>query len=186
MKKSLLSVIGLGLGLAALAVGYFYTYAQWQNLDSANAELAVVETENEKLKEAQAQVSAFLAQYNRSQTEAQKADRTLPMGKPGVPELLGNFDEMAKASGLVLETFNLIDVNNAPAEGTSAPNAIKPLDFQVELTGTYESFKDLLLRTQNNLRLMDLVSMSLDNNTEVGGNGNSLKFILRFRAYYQE
>lgn len=187
MNKSLLSIVGLGLGLAALVVGYLYTYAQYQELGVANTELAVVEEENAKLKEAQAQVAAFLAQYNRSQSEAQKADRALPMGKPQVPELLGNFDEMARASGLNLSQFNIQESTARVTEETAPqPNSIQPLDFQAELSGTFESFKDLLLRTQNNLRLMDLVGLSLDGNSEIDGNGTALKFILRFRAYYQE
>jgi Tfp pilus assembly protein PilO len=185
MQKSSKSLIILLMVIVILAVAYFGAYSQWQTLGQTRASFDVSKEANDKLKKAQADASSFLNQYENSKDEAQLANRALPMGKPQVPILLDNFSRMVAESGLAMTQINIVE-QELSAEVSAAPNSVKPIDIDAQLSGTYEAFNDLLLRTQRNLRLMDLVSFTISESQQEGNSGQSFSYTLKFRTYYQQ
>lgn len=185
MQKSSKSLVALLFIIVILAAAYFGAYGQWQKLGETRAAFDVSKETNEKLKKAQADASSFLAQYENSKDEAALANRALPMGKPQVPILLDNFARMVAESGLALTQINIVE-EDASAELGKVPNSIKPVDIDAQMTGTYEAFRDLLLRAQRNLRIMDLLSFNIGETQQGGDSGQSFSYTLKFRTYYQQ
>lgn len=186
MPKNTKSAIVLLLGIVILAVAYFGAYSQYTNWGAVKAEHAISKEKNDKLVAAQSAANAFLAKYESNRARAEVANKVLPLGDADVPYLLGNFDQIADESGLTVRQIAVIE-QPKNADEAVVPNAIKAVDLNVVVVGSYESFNNLLLRMQRNLRLVDLISVNVDigGDEEDNSNGSVLEYTLVFRAYYQ-
>jgi Tfp pilus assembly protein PilO len=184
MQKSSKSLVAILLGILILAVAYFGAYGQWQRLGEARAAFELSQKTNRDLKQAESDASSFLSKYENNLAEAALANRALPLGHPDVPGLLDNFSRMVRESGLTIQDINIFEEGNSTEEEPT-PNSVQTVDLEVQVTGSYEAYNHLLLREQRNLRLFDLVSMTIGETQQAGDAGRNFSFALRFRAYYQ-
>jgi Tfp pilus assembly protein PilO len=183
MDKSFKSLSVLILIAVILGLGYFGVYGQWGKLGDARAAFDISKKQNEELKQAREQLTTFLAEYERNKDKAALADRALPKGTPGIPYLLDLYSKVVVESGLNLTSLNITD--SADDNTDAAPQSIQVLDLDFDVTGTYEAYKEFLLRVQRNLRISDIISMNVtgaDGATDTG----TLKFTLSLRTYYQK
>jgi Tfp pilus assembly protein PilO len=183
MGKSTNSIVAIGMGILIMAVAYFGAYSQWTKLGEARSAFDVSKESNAKLKQAEADASAFLAKYENNLQEADLANRALPVGDARIPWLLHNFSQMVAESGLTLKEMNIVDTGSPEVQ--PEPHSIQPVDMDVQMTGTYEAFNDYLLRVQRNLRIVDLISMTVGKSQEVA-NDRAMLFTLKFRTYFQK
>lgn len=185
MEKSGKSIVSFLLIIIILAIGYFGAYGQWQSLSEARAAQEVSKQENVRLKQVQADVNSFLSKYESNKEKVGEANRVLPLGDLDAPILLGNLSKLVSDSGLNLVTINLYE--DVLRESQPAPNSIQSVDVELQMGGSYEAFKDFLLRLQNSRRLSDIVDLNISKDDQNRtGNGNVLDFSLTLRVYYQK
>lgn len=184
MNKSSKSIAVLILIILLLLIGYFGVYGQWTSLGEARSAYDVTKTENDRLKKAEADLNAFLSLYNQNQDEAEKANKVLPLGDSDLPNLLDMYSRISAESGLLLRTINFNDAAFDP-QNPPPPQTIQSVNMNIELSGTYEAFKEFLLRVQRNLRLSDIVQINVGIDQESGDSGRTLLFTLIIRTYYQ-
>jgi Tfp pilus assembly protein PilO len=173
------------MAFVILAVGYYGVYGFWTKLSDARATFQVSKEKNEKLLQANAAVTAFLNQYNSNLTEAEKANRTLPFGDPDVPILLDYYSKMVTDSGLTLVQLGIEGRNQSEVAKQADHNSIQSVDVKLQASGSYEAFKDYLLRVRRSLRLTDVVSVNVSAD-EGGTDSRLLKYDLRIKTYYQK
>lgn len=186
MPKNSKGAIALVTGLVILLVGYFGAYSQYTKLSEAKTAFNVSKAANEKLVRAESDAVAFMAKYDTNRSQTQIADKALPLGDADVAILLGNMSTILGESGMNVTQMNVLDEGEVAVDEN--PGSIQSVDVDVQVSGSYEAFNNLLLRLQNNMRIMDLISMTvtLDEESSGSGTGSALKFTLRFRTYYQK
>ncbi|MBX4188040.1 MAG: type 4a pilus biogenesis protein PilO [Candidatus Doudnabacteria bacterium] len=185
MDKSSKSLAAFGLIIVILAVGYFGVFGQWTNWNNANAALDVSKNQNEALLQAQEDVKTFLAEFERNKQQAEVAKKVLPIGDSDTAYLLGLYEKLATESGMNLKKFIFTEQPaSVQEEAALQPQTIQPLDFGMELLGSYESFKEFLVKVQRSMRLTDIVRVDVSIDTE-NVNSNNLIFALTLRTYFQ-
>jgi Tfp pilus assembly protein PilO len=180
MSQSTKSAVTFLMVLVILAVGYFGVYSQWSKLGDARAAFDQSKQQNELLKKTESEFRAFLTTYEANKSKAEVAERALPTGDANIPVMLDNFTRMVAESGMVLSSISFASTG---VEQTTAPTpqSIQTFDVDINITGSYEAFKDFLLRTQRNMRLVDILTMNIGT---VEGE-NRLNFTMKLRTYYQ-
>jgi Tfp pilus assembly protein PilO len=166
-----------------LVIGYFGVYVQWNTLGQSRLTLNVTQAENDKLTKAKADVTAFLDNYQAGQGKVAMANKALPKGTADIPSILDSFSRMVGESGLNMTLFN---INQGTPSLEPKPNTIKTIDLDIGASGTYEAFKAYLDRLQRNLRIVDVVSISVDSESGAVSSSQILKVSLKLRTYYQE
>lgn len=182
MKNHQKSIITTILVVLVLGIGYFGTYGQWNKLSESNSQLEVSRQKNEELAKAKSDITNFVNRFESSTELATQASRALPVGDPDTAIILDNYAKLVEGSGLNLVLMNISESDNT---SVAADNTILPVEINMELFGSYASFENFLLKFQQNLRLSDIVSLTVDSTEEVQ-DGRSLKFGIRIRTYYQK
>jgi Tfp pilus assembly protein PilO len=185
MQKSTKSLFTFILIIAIFALGYFGVYGMWTNLSDAKTNFEITQTENDKLKQAQQDLTTFINDFQKNKELASKADRTLPVGDPDLPYLLDIFAKISQETSMNLVQMNFQQRQKKDPSEQDPPNTIQYIDVNTELTGSYEAFKEFLLRVQGSLRLIDLLDVAV---TAAEGEADPrlLNFSINFRTYYQK
>lgn len=185
MNKATAGITPFILFLAFLALGYFGVYDQWNKLGEARVSYDAAKEETESLRQAQADVNRFLDEYNSTRDKAPIANRALPKGDSGVAILLDNFAKLAQESGMTLRQINIENNPDSSEAVVPSPNTLQPVDFDIQVNGSFEAFREFLIKTQTNLRITDILSVNVSEDTgEEGSTG--MKYSLRLRSYYQQ
>lgn len=153
--------------------------------------------ELQKLEELINQMNELMSVYKEKETEIEKVSQILPEGKD-IPGLLVQVESLAAQFGLILDSidFSEIEAQKQPQgavewrEGASSPELgekkteppYKTLSVALRITGNYEAFKNFLLSLENNLRLIDVQTISF---TPKGEASDIFDFSLSGEAYYQ-
>lgn len=171
-------IIGLILVIACFGVGYFFTIPAWQKYSIAKNSLAQTQSESVDLTQALGAMKDFIAQFTTHQSDADKVSRALPSQYPDLTNLLGNLSSEAQASGMVLSSFGI------QTETDSKPklaNTIQTIKVDIAASGSYESFRDFLMRLETSLRITDVDHVSVKA-SEIG----QPQFQMSIRTYYQK
>jgi Tfp pilus assembly protein PilO len=182
MNKSFKSLSGIILAVLILAVGYFGVWGFWSKLGEARAQYEVSEKEFKRLTKAHEDVRAFLSEYNSNLTEAERANKALPVGDADVAVLLDYYSKMVAASGLTMVDMGA-DTSYLDAE--SVPQSIQNVDWNLQVAGSFEAFKDFLVRVRRGLRLTDVLAVDVVSNINDGAPSLTLEYQIRLRTYYQ-
>jgi len=175
-RSSRTSVIIIVILLLA-AVTYFFLIPQWGNLSSKQKEINDLRKQTENLKKTQKQLDDFVAKYKTLQEQVNTVNNTLPLEHADTPRLLANVEELSKLSGLRLTD---IQIKEADADLPGQSTSVVEQEISIRLIGSYPAFQDFVLRLENNLRLMDVLSANLRTDAE---NAN-LVYELRVKTYY--
>ena len=165
------------LGLACLLLAYFVVYPQWTTLSASRSKLAQAQAEQETLRQAETQVSNFLAEFNDLNDKKLIADDALPSKDIKLPAILGAIDELTKASGLAIGSVSVVEPQDKVA---SAPNTVDTVNLEVNVSGSFPAFKNFLLRLENHLRISDIENITLQMQEE-----GSITYQVKLKTYYQ-
>lgn len=179
MKKiSFGSLLPIILIVGCISTGYFFSYDQWVKYSASKDALAVAETQNAAVRKAQSDLEGFLTSYRRSLESQPKVDRALPAEDLELPIILTLLEDLAQTSGMKVGSINGKEASEIKS---SDSNSVSYIDFDVQVQGTYEGFKNFLLLIEQNLRISDVQSVTFQ--VEEGLN---IKFSLVVRMYYQK
>jgi|GEM_PF-5158555 len=185
MTKSFKSASTIILGLVILLVGYFGVYSYWGEMGEARELKAASQTENDRLKKALADIQAFVSDYNTNLSQATIAEKALPVGDADVAELLDYYSKMVGDSGLAMIDLSMQE-DTVAAAGTQAKDSIQGVDWDIQASGSFEAFKDFLMRARQGLRLTDVLGVSVGQADSESQDGRTLRYNIKLRTYYQK
>lgn len=157
------------------ALGLYFGYAQ-PTFSTSIAELRKNHTELDasllaagEFKEKEAELTEKRADIPPEQLA--RLDAFLPDTVDNV-QLIVDLDSLAERSGVNLSSFSIGsaggDSAEAPPGGAYDPNEVssssqstETLDLSVTITGSYSAFKSFLASVEQSLRLLDVVSLSI-------------------------
>lgn len=125
----------------------------------------MIKTKQEVLKNQKEQVQLF--QELKQSKELEKLDKILP-DNPEIPELMIQLETMASQNNLILKSINFTESQDE-------------ITAQIVLAGSYNVLKNYLKALENNLRLMDVVSL----NFQAPKESSFHDFNLIIKAYYE-
>ena len=166
------------LGAALIAVGAIMfwmltlpAYDQVMNLRSALADRnSILDNRTAIINN----IKTLTKQYADRSADIQRFSNLVPADK-GTAELVSTIEAMANQSGITLTGLSLAGSQN-PTQ-----NAYVPQPIDMSLTGTYPSFRTFLSLLETNLRIMDVISMNINQTTV---NSSNLGFQIKANAYY--
>lgn len=181
------------LVLTIAAAGYFFLLPKYKELQDEKRVLAARENEVARQEAQLISVRDLLADLNRKEEQLAVLDQALPTA-PAVPELLANLEALTQSSGLLATTLQITIPSTLPEAGSGQnPQEFKRLEgilgstenlsvLQIDmiLTGQYPNLKTFLTNLEQNLRLMDILSLTF---TPVEKSGDQA-YALKIQTYY--
>jgi len=128
--------------------------------------------------------------YEENKESLEKVSYILP-AEQDIPNLVVQLEALAFENGLVLESINLSSSEKTQTgragEVRESQQGATSQDYQtltanLKLIGDYAGFKNFLKTVENNIRLMDIISLNFS--AESGGLG-LFRFDVSLKTYYQ-
>ena len=154
----------------------------WPAYTLAKARLVNAQAENDRAKKALESSVAFLADFQDQEANAALLNLALPKRNSDMANFVSSLSGLAGQSGMTLTNFAI----NTGAEINSNENAIKSEDLSVTVSGMYLAFKDLMLRLEEHLRVIDVYHVTLSAGGTTGVGALPLTYSLKLRTYYQQ
>jgi Tfp pilus assembly protein PilO len=178
MFRLLITIVFAGAGIFVLQNYIRPDLAEVRNIRS---EQAVVADAISNAREVIRKRDELLGRYNSiSSADIDKIRKFLPAGS-AITELLIDVDELADSAGVHVQSISFQE-SIAPAEDLSSD--MRALQLSLAVVGQYDDFRSFLSLLESNLRLIDVVTISLNGGENSGSDGMS--FSLELQAYYQE
>lgn len=184
-RRLIISIIILA---AIVLVVIFLILPQWSNVTNLQSQINSTKAELSQKTDLAKKLDEMLSKYDEVFNKVQKVDFVVPKDSQR-PELIVQLESLAKDNGLVLSSLEFSEAPKKEGE------QLKTLNISLALAGTYEAFKNFILSAEQNLRIMDIESVSFSAPEKVVASGilpqvggpitNELKFNVRLNAYYQ-
>lgn len=120
--------------------------------------------------------------YEENQENLEKANYILPSGQD-LPNLIVQLEALAFGGGLILEQIAFSEIEDPQSADQTKPKDHRVLTISLRLIGDYPSFENFLKTLEENMRLMDIVSINFS--TQLGEGFQFLNFDLNIKTYYQ-
>lgn len=181
MNKNIIILI---LILAFIGVVVFLNIPKVQGILSLRRQ---IEQQKELFSEKQgllAKTDKLSQFYKENQEDLEKANYILPSGQD-LPNLIVGLENMAFGSGLILEgvDFSTSEQSGELLEGQVKKKDYKILDISLKVTGDYLSFESFLKKLGENIRLIDITSLTFSK--QEGESPQFFNFNLQIKTYYQ-
>ena len=193
MTKGILCIIGL---LVAGGVFFFYTKPTYDGIHGLQAQIQQYNQALTKAAELQQLKQTLLSRYNAfNPTDLDRLHKFLPDHVDNV-RLLLDLDNMASRHGMALANVNISAPGtanpNTTAIGTITAGSKKydSLTFTFGTEGTYQTFIEFMNDLESSLRVVELMSLTLDSAngtlTQVPAAGSDpvYRFKLTLRTYW--
>lgn len=198
MSRLLLTVVFLG---AALAAALFFLRPEWQRFRSLGQEAGELEEISREFDELTANRDRLLDLVNSiSKDNLTRLELVLPQG-PKSSQFLSALESLALENGVALRRIDLTSPEPAaraevPARGGSSQprpaannqaaargeaKGVQVLPFNLQISGSYVSFKKFLASVEQNLRLIDVEEITFS----ASGKAELLDFSIKAKTYYQ-
>ncbi len=185
---------------AALLSGLFYLSPEWDRFQTLRGEVAELEAISAEFDELIDNRDKLLSLVNSiSKENLGRVDRMLPQG-PHASDFLVSMEAITIENAIALRRIDLVSPEGEKSEpqaqrpgtpGTPRPTgaAVSPrsvketqaLPFNLQVAGSYASFKKFLRGLERNLRLIDVEDISFS----AGSKGEISDFTLKAKTYYQ-
>ena len=176
-------LVSLGFLIATLVVYAWLLRPAYREVNTLRGDLAakteLVETERRVVDE----VSSLLAQYQTLTGPQQTISLALP-NRENYAALVNQIGSLSRASGLFLESASVNILPFQDSKGSRGKNVptVGVIQLSLTLNGPYASFKSLLTVLATNIRLMDIVSFTVNAANRPADN---YAYNLVVNAYYQ-
>ena len=183
---------------AAIVMALFFLRPEWQRSRILAEETGELEEISREFDELIANRDQLLDRINSiTKDNLTRLDLILPQG-PNSSQFLAALEALALENGVALRRIDLISPDSERAEvpgrvGTSQPRpgvaqaAIleskdsETLPFNIQISGSYDSFKKFLASSERNLRLIDVDEIVFG----ASGKAELLDFSIKAKTYYQ-
>ncbi len=156
----------------------YYVQPELMEVERIRSEQAVVSDAISNAREVIRLRDELLTRYNSIDPAAiEKIRKFLPAGS-AISDLFIDIDIMAAQSGIRITGISFSENEEAP---TAVSEAEKALSISLKVEGDYDQFRVFLGMLERNLRLIDVVGISLEQTGDA-----PMGFEIELRSYYQE
>ena len=197
-KKSIIILISLIGGLALI---FFSAEPFWSSVKILHQEIEQKKLEIKTTEEILDKTAELDQEYQDLKEEADKISLSLPK-EEDIPYLLIQLENLASANGLLLEKIDFGQLSGqsktAKSQSLSSSEQAKKIgppfpssSLNVKLNGSHDALKGYLASLENNIRSMDVSSISFDvkgEEKQKSSPSSSLdifEFDLNINIYYQ-
>nr|AQQ74992.1 hypothetical protein [uncultured bacterium] len=186
MIRTLFALLGVG---GAIALFLLYTKPAYDSVQALKAENESYELALAKADELQRLKASLLQRYNTfDPAKIERLHKLLPDHVDNV-RLILDLDTLASRHGLAIQNMQ---VSRPGEEASGNSNVIGPsrssydsVTLSFSTTATYEGFQTFLTDLEDSLRIVDLVSLSIDaGNTAPAGGEPVYNFSITLRTYW--
>lgn len=199
-KKLVISLIGLVISVALAAVFIPPLYSSVQKL---RGDISAGQRESASLEELLSETRQLSREYEQMGAAEDKFYQALPQEKD-IPQLLVQFENLAAYNGLLLESISFEEaltdeeardeayralsvepagLSSAEQSGKSSFNTIS---ISVDISGTYDAFKNYLNALENSVRSMNVYFISFSAQDQSEGALGTFAFKLGISVYYAD
>jgi len=196
-KRNIIIIISL---VGALVLIFVLVEPLWSSTKLLKQEIERKKAEIAEVEKILARTSEINQEYQGLEGEAEKLSVALPE-EEDIPYLLVQFENLASANGLLLETIDFVRASDEQGSGNrqSSEGQVKKisplfpsLSLKVKLSGSYDAFKGYLTSLENHIRAMDAHLISFSAKSGEGQETSSaaalgiFEFDLGISVYYQK
>lgn len=177
-KKLIVSLISLAVSLALV---FFCITPLWSSIQVLRSEQSEKQEEVDGLEELSARIQQLDQEYQDLGEDANKFFLALPE-EEDIPRLLIQFESLAQSNGLLLESIRFSSVQSDQdlrlpyrqllTEQSGQPqttgSAFDKMSVDLQVSGSYEAFKNYLRNLENNVRSMDVYMMDFSTRSGSG------------------
>ena len=152
-----------GIFLIAFAILGAFVFPIFQKFRETQAEIKIKETDLENNQEYLAALNDMYSKFEELKPQLSKIDSALPK-EPSLPNFLDFIQKTVGENGLVLT-----EISFSEAKPIQEKEKIKETSLELNITGKYSAFKNLLLSLEKSARLIEVanISFSSENLEEV-------------------
>lgn len=187
MIKTILSILGLGIAGASL---FLYTQPTFEGVQALEAQIGQYNQALEKAAELQALKQSLLSRYNAfNPSDVDRLHKLLPDHVDNV-RLVLDLDNLASRHGMTIQNVTLSNPTATDDKGAigaigSGRQKFNSLTLKFATRGTYANFKGFIEDLERSLRIVDLVSLSLQEaDNQVGGQEPRYRYDITIRTYW--
>lgn len=195
-KSLIISLLPFLFILVAIGIGFFYLKPCYKEIDSLRSQVAnkreIVNLKQRSIEK----VKEFKTNYNLIEEEKKKKVFYILPTAPEIPNLLVQLEALASENGMMFEdvTFTESELKNATKKGSKEKESekkggLKELTVDIKLSGRYEAFRNYLKALEQNIRIIDIVSIdfssSKENTKEPSENFGVFSYSIKMKAYQQ-
>jgi Tfp pilus assembly protein PilO len=148
--------------LVAIALsGYFIAIPAIDQIQALRTEIPAREAIEERKKAQLSELEKLNAEYQQNRALVNEISAQLPSRKD-IPNIVRQLEDMAGRSGLRFSGVSFSD-GEMKREITITDNAISRLDLGISLSGSKSQLATYLGLVENNVRIMDVSSVSISN-----------------------
>ena len=185
---------------AAIVMALFFLRPEWQRSRTIGQEAGELEEISKEFDELIANRDQLLDRINSiTKDNLTRLDLILPQG-PSASQFLVAMEALALENGVALRRIDLVspDTERAEVPARGGPSQPRPgsvsaqtpareskdaetLPFNIQISGSYDSFKKFLASVERNLRLIDVDEIVFG----ASGKAELLDFSIKAKTYYQ-
>jgi hypothetical protein len=172
---------------AAVGLFFFYTRTAYDSVREMQVTIKEYDQALEKANQLQALKQSLLSRFNAfNPADVERLHKLLPDHVDNV-RLVLDLDTLASKNGFALQNV----VINAPQGASEEPAAIganrdafDSLTLRFATIGTYPNFVKFITAIENSLRVVDVVSLTMDPDASAIGGEPNYRFDITLRTYW--
>ncbi len=189
-RKTLIIVLILILAIAG--IGFWLIKPGFSEMKGLTMKISEARDELVRKESLLARVENLKEKYQQAEEKIEKIYQVLPL-EPDIPGILVQTETLASENGLLLEKIiytlpkEAVKVFRPQVGANQGKKQVLPFKTMIvvlEVSGSYQSFKNFLEALENSLRLMDISGITLSAKEKEGA--VSYSYNLTFNTYYQE
>ena len=161
--KRILIAISVILFLAVILGTIFYWWPKLQEYINTKETIKIKDAEITEKEEYFSNLRTIDSKLNDYSDELGKIDSALPLD-PSMPELFNFMKGVSSENGLILEELSL-----GQGADSITVSGVQEIPFSVSVAGSYSAFKNLLTAVFQNIRMVDVGTISFSTPTEEEG-----------------
>lgn len=165
--------------IAIIVLGAWLGYEQYQAVAAQQKDVATVNNELESAQQELKNLQKLSDSMNSMSVEINNVRQVLPASED-IPDLLANLEAISVYSGVTFDSVAIsssdtVSAVSSSAEEVAVPSGVKRLNLAVSVSGGYGNLKRYLHGVEQNMRLIDVNSISM---------GEGSVYNLNMQTYY--
>jgi Tfp pilus assembly protein PilO len=174
------SILGTLFIVGAIGISSFFVQPILEDIQGLTAAKHELESAISRLRELGKIRDGLLDAYNSISQRDLAILRELLPSSPQSTLLLVNVDDLTNQSNMTLKRISIQESSSMPATSQKSDKSLASLNFQISVSGSYNSFRSFLKAVEASRRIIDIEQI-----TFTPAKKDSYEFSLQGRTYWQ-
>ena len=187
--------------IAVIAIGLWFIKPAYNEIKILTQEIEAKQNTLAEKQKLVVDIEKLISQYEDIKGKVNKVFYVLP-SEAEIPNILVQLEALASENGIIFESINFGEIQQSgqgkitfketslspeEQENSMIVDHCKSISVDVKLIGSYENFKNYLKSLENNIRIMDIISISFSgvSGEEKGENLDNFSYLVKLKVYYQ-